>query len=423
MLSRFSRNSRLFSSSMSKATVTPKHNSLFINGKYVDSKGSKTINSIDPRTEENNFTFQAASNEDIDLAVASARHAFDKGPWPRRSGYQRSRIMLKIANELERRIDEFAGLETLDNGKPLLHSKHADMALSIRHFRYMAGWCDKISGEFLSHDNYKGTFQATTMKEPIGVAAQIIPWNFPMLMAAWKTAPALAVGCTVVLKPSEKTPMTALLLGEVFRDAGLPDGVVNIVPGYGDAGEYLAAHPDVDKVAFTGSTMTARKIKNAMGIKPFTAELGGKSPVIIMDDAQLDNAVVHTHNIFYNGGQACNAGSRVFVHSKIYEAYMEKAIKMAEERKVGDPFTAVEQGPQIDKIQFDRIMAYINHAKDTGVNIATGGNRLFSKGYFIQPTIMTDIGDNHKCVVLGTQRVLEDEKRCGMMRGSLPPIM
>lgn len=395
MLSRITR--RCFSQ-MSKTTVAPTRNQLFINGQYVDAKAGGKIESVDPRNEQKNFTFQSAGVEDVELAVASSRHAFDKGAWPRMSGYERSRIMNRIADELERRADEFAALETLDNGKPLKIAQFADIPLSVRHFRYFAGWCDKINGEFLSHDNYLGTFQAHTMKEPIGVAAQIIPWNFPLLMAAWKLAPALATGCTIVLKPSEKTPMTALLLGEVFNAAGLPEGVVNIIPGYGDAGMHLAQHPDVDKVAFTGSTATAMKVKAGMGIRPFTAELGGKSPLIVMPDANLDVAVTSAHNgIFFNAGQCCNAGSRVFVHSSVYDAFVEKSIKMAEARRLGNPFTDVDQGPQVDKIQFDKVMGYIDFAKKSGGEIITGGERHGSEGYFVKPTILGGLADDHKC--------------------------
>jgi acyl-CoA reductase-like NAD-dependent aldehyde dehydrogenase len=237
-----------------------------------------------------------------------------------------------------------------------------------------------------------------TWKEPIGVCAQIIPWNFPLLMAAWKLAPALATGCTVVLKPSEKTLMTALEMGEIFNAAGLPEGVVNIVPGLGSAGSYLAGHADVDKVAFTGSTSTAMKIKKTMGLRPFTAELGGKSPMIIFEDADFDTAVMSAWNgTMFNHGQCCNASTRIFVHEKMYDRVLAALVELAKQRKLGDPFGEVDQGPLIDKIQFDKVMAYIQSARDSGVKIAAGGNRWGDKGYFTQPTILDQVDETHKC--------------------------
>jgi len=383
---------------MSKATVNPTVTKLFINGQFVNSVGGQTIQSIDPRTEEKNGVFQAACNEDIDLAVESARNAFDNGPWPRMSGVQRASILFKIASEIERRTEELAQLETLDNGKPVFFSRFADIPLSASHFRYYAGWADKIHGETLTHHNNFGQHLAYTLKEPLGVAGQIIPWNFPLLMASWKLAPALATGCTIVLKPSEKTPMTALVLGEIFQAVGLPEGVVNIVPGYGGAGAHLAQHEGVDKIAFTGSTATAKKIKNAMGLKPFTAELGGKSPLLVFADADIENAVnTAVHGTFFNHGQCCNASTRVYVHSSIFDEFLAKAKAKAEQRRLGDPFGDVDQGPQVDKLQFEKIMDYINHAKSSGANIITGGERAFDKGYFIKPTIIANLNEDDKC--------------------------
>lgn len=398
MLSRVSRNSMRYFSAVTSSAYMPTSNQLFINGQYVDATSGRMIESIDPRTEKVNWSCHAASNQDIELAVQSARDAFDKGPWPRMSGYERGRIMHRIADELEKRADEFAALEALDTGKPVGVAAFADIPLAVRHLRYFAGWCDKINGEFLTHDNYTGQYMAYTMKEPIGVAAQIIPWNFPLLMAAWKLSPMLATGCTAVLKPSEKTPMTACMLGEVFKAAGLPDGVVNVVPGYGDAGQYLASHPGVDKVAFTGSTATALKIKNVIGIKPYTTELGGKSPLVVCEDANLDIAVTAAHNgIFFNAGQCCNAGSRIFVHAKVYDEFMRRSVEMAEARRLGDNLGDVDQGPMVDKLQFDKIMNYLDDARKAN-KVRTGGNRAFDTGYWIQPTILEQMPDDHRCV-------------------------
>jgi len=382
-------------SMMSAPQVVPTVNQVLIHGKYQDAASGETFDVVDPRTEQTAGTFAKAGAEDVDRAVASARKAFDEGPWPRMSGRERGKIMMKISEIMQQRAEEFAQLETLDNGKPILFSRIADIPLSWMHFEYFGGYADKIHGEVLTHDNAFGHYHAYTQKEPIGVAAQIIPWNFPLLMAAWKLAPALAAGCTVVLKPSEKTPMTSLLLGQVMLDAGLPEGVVNILPGFGDVGSMLAAHPGVDKVAFTGSVATAKKIQANLGIKPFTAELGGKSPAIVFGDCDVQNAVDLTSwGLFFNHGQCCCAGSRVFVHETIYDEFIEKMIAKAEARKVGDPFGEVDQGPLVDKMQFDRVMGYINRAKSDGVKIVTGGDRAHDTGYFVQPTVMVDVPDN-----------------------------
>jgi len=403
---------------MSKATHMPKRTQLFINGQYVDSVSGATYDSVDPRTEEVNGTFQRGQAADIDKAVLAAREAFDNGPWPRMSGYKRGLVMQKIADVLERRAEEFAALETLDSGKPIFFSGAADIPLSLAHFRYYAGWADKIYGEVLPHDNAFGNVHAMTYREPIGVAGAIIPWNFPMLMAAWKMAPAIATGSTMVIKLSEKTPMSMSLFGEVLQEAGLPDGVINIIGGLGDAGAHLSMHEGVDKVAFTGSLATAKKIKQNMGMKPFTAELGGKSPFLIFDDCDLDKAVETAHfGIFFNMGQCCNAGSRVFVQEGIYDEFVRKSVELANKRRLGDPFGDTDQGPQIDKIQFEKILAYIQKAKEEGATIACGGKAAFDKGYWIQPTILTNISDNNTAQreeifgpVMGLQKFKTEEE-------------
>lgn len=380
---------------MQKPLQKPEFFQLLIDGKFVDAEGGKTFPTFDPRTEEHVGDFSSAAKSDVDAAVKSCRKAFDEGPWPRMSGYERGRILNRIGDLLKERLEYFAALETLDNGKPILFSRIADVPLSYQHFHYYSGLCDKIHGETITHDAAFGKFDAKTLKEPIGVAAQIIPWNFPLLMAAWKLGPSLASGSCVVLKPSEKTPMTALALGKLMLEAGLPEGVVNIVTGPGDVGAELSSHPGIDKVAFTGSVSTALKVKQQMGIKPFTSELGGKSPVIIYPDYNVDEAVALANwALFFNHGQCCCAGSRVFVHDSIHNEFVDKSIKAAEARKVGDPFGEVDQGPQVDKIQFDKIMSYIAGAKNQGIDVATGGGRVGDKGYFVEPTIFVDVPDS-----------------------------
>jgi len=374
---------------------TPKQTQLLIGGQFQAAQNGQTITAVDPRTEQEVAEFARAEAADVDLAVKAARKAFDEGPWPRMSGYERGRIMTKIGDMMMERVEELATLETLDNGKPIFFSRVADIPLSAEHFHYFGGWADKIHGETITHGSTFGRFKAETLKEPIGVAGQIIPWNFPLLMAAWKLGPALATGCTVVLKPSEKTPMTALAMGEIMLEAGLPEGVVNIIPGYGDAGEALAAHPGVDKVAFTGSVATAKKISANLGIKPLTTELGGKSPVLVFPGCDVDTAVQQaTWALFFNHGQCCCAGSRVFVHESMYDEFVEKAVAAAEARTVGDPFTEVDQGPQVDKLQFDRIMGFMDRAAAEGIKCATGGARQGDVGFFVKPTVFVDVPDD-----------------------------
>jgi len=377
---------------------TPKQTKLLINGQWVNSESGETFESIDPRTEEKICDFQAAGPADVKKAIASAKTAFEDGPWARMSGYERGRILSKLADLIDENSDNLAQLETLDNGKPLFWSKNADIPLGAQHFRYFSGWADKIHGDTIPHNTAQGNHFAYTLKEPIGVVGQIIPWNFPFLMAAWKLGPALACGNTVVLKPSEKTPMTALALGELCLEAGIPEGVVNIVPGLGpEAGEALVTSDDVHKIAFTGSTNTALRIQKIAGIKPMTTELGGKSAAIVFSDADIDHAVDTIHfGLFFNHGQCCCASSRVFVHESVYDQFVEKSVKKANERSVGDPFGEVDQGPQVDKLQFDRIMGYISEGRNTGMKVAAGGSRKFDKGYFIEPTIFVDMPDSSK---------------------------
>lgn len=385
---------------ISKIPTLPAATQLLIDGKFVDSASGKSFTVIDPRNGQSVTNFAEAGVEDMNRAVASARKAFDEGEWPRMSGYERSRVMNKIADVLEANTETLANLETLDNGKPVKYSTHADVNLTVQHFRYFAGYCDKIYGETLPHS---GNIQANTYKEPIGVAAQIVPWNFPLLMAAWKLGPSLATGCTSVLKTSEKTPLTGALLGQLCLEAGLPKGVLNVVAGKDiDACKALVQDERVDKVAFTGSLATSKVIARYIAddnvrVKPYTQELGGKSPGIVFADADIDKAVADSHfGLFFNHGQCCAASSRIFVHWKVYDEFVEKAIKAANERAVGDPYSDVEQGPLVDDLQFDKVMAYIESGREEGAKLVAGGNRIGSSGYFVEPTIFCDIDEKSK---------------------------
>jgi len=377
--------------------VAPSLTQLLIDGKFTDAADGRSFPKVDPRTEERLCDFQAAGAEDVDRAVRAARRAFDEGPWPRMSGQERGMRLRKLADLIMENQHRLAQLETLDNGKPIAASENIDIPASAMHFLYHAGWADKLCGETLPHGTAQGQHFAYTLREPVGVAGQIIPWNFPLLMAAWKLAPALATGTCCVLKPSEKTPMTALELGRLALEAGIPEGVLNVVPGLGEAGEALAGHPLVNKIAFTGSVGTARRITQVAGIKPITHELGGKSPAIVFPDADVDHAAATIHmGLFFNHGQCCCASSRIFVHEAVYDEFVAKSVEKAKARSVGDPFGDVDQGPQVDRIQFDRIMGYIESGREAGLNLAAGGARAFEKGYFIEPTIFVDVPDSAK---------------------------
>jgi aldehyde dehydrogenase (NAD+) len=372
---------------------------LLINGKFVDAASGKTFPTLDPRTGEVIARVAEGDAEDINRAVAAARKAFDEGPWPRMTAYERSRILLRFADLIEKHNDEIAALETWDNGKPYEQAAQIEVPMVARLMRYYAGWVDKIHGLVVPAD---GPHHVQVLYEPIGVAGQIIPWNFPLLMFAWKVGPALACGNTVVLKTAEQTPLSALYVAKLMHEAGLPEGVLNIVSGYGPtAGAALASHMDVDKVAFTGSTDTGKiimELSARSNLKPVTLELGGKSPFIIMDDADVDHAVELAHfALFFNQGQCCCAGSRTFVHERVYEEFVEKSKARAERRVVGDPFRkGVEQGPQIDDEQFNKILGYIKAGVESKANLVTGGARLGDKGYYIKPTIFSDVQDGMK---------------------------
>ncbi|GMN45851.1 hypothetical protein TIFTF001_015041 [Ficus carica] len=368
-----------------------------INGHFVDAASGKTFPTYDPRSGEVIAHVAEGNAEDIDRAVSAARKAFDEGPWPKMTAYERSRIMLRFADLIEKHNDEIAALEAWDNGKTYEQAAMLEIPMLARLFRYYAGWADKIHGLTVPAD---GNYHVQTLHEPIGVAGQIIPWNFPLLMFAWKVGPALACGNTTVLKTAEQTPLSALYVGKLFHEAGLPPGVLNIVSGYGPtAGAALASHMDVDKVAFTGSTGTGKivlELAARSNLKPVTLELGGKSPFIVCDDADIDKAVEFAHfALFFNQGQCCAAGSRTYVHESVYEEFVAKAKELAMRRVVGDPFkTGVEQGPQIDSEQFKRILKYIRSGIESNATLECGGERFGSKGYFIQPTVFSNVKDD-----------------------------
>ena len=378
--------------------VTPPVARLLINNRWVSSESGKTFPTINPSTGEEICQVAEADAADVDKAVKAARSAFE-GPWRKMRASERGRLLYRLADLIEANADELARLETLDNGKPLSIAKTVDVAKTIACYRYFAGWADKVQGKTIPVD---GDFFSYTRHEPVGVVGQIIPWNYPMLMQSWKLAPALATGNTVVMKPAEQTPLSALRVGELLLEAGYPEGVVNILPGFGPtAGAALARHMDVDKVAFTGSTEVGRLIMTAAAqsnLKRVTLELGGKSPNIIFEDTDLDAAVEGAHmGIFVNQGQSCCAGSRVFVEEKIYQAFVEKSVARAAKRRVGDPLDPnTDQGPQIDQCQYDKIMGYIESGKREGATLAGGGERVGDRGYFIRPTVFVDVQDDMK---------------------------
>ena len=381
---------------MTKKDVKIKPGKLFINGRWVDSVSGKTFDTLNPATEKVITSVAEGDSADIDLAVAAAREAFENGPWKKTDARDRGRILLKIAGLIERNKDELALLDTLDNGKPINETTNADIPLVIDCFLYYAGWADKIHGETIP---VRGDFFNYTLREPVGVVGQIIPWNFPLLMAAWKIAPALACGNTIVLKPAEQTPLSALRLGEICQEAGLPDGVLNIVTGYGPtAGAALAEHMDVDKIAFTGGSATGRIIMQAASknLKRISLELGGKSPNIVFADSDIDSAVDGAMTgIFFNQGEVCCAGSRLFIEKSIHEEFIDKLSNKAANMRVGNPEdTGTQMGAQVSKEQFDKILGYIETGKQEGAKLVTGGERCGERGYFIMPTIFDAVDNN-----------------------------
>jgi len=379
--------------------VAPSATRLLINNCWVPSESGKTFATVNPSTGEEICQVAEADVADVDNAVKAARAAFDQGPWRKMRASERGRLLHRLADLIESHADELARLETLDNGKPLSIAKAVDVAKTVACYRYFAGWADKVQGKTIPID---GDFFCYTRHEPIGVVGQIIPWNYPMLMQAWKLAPALATGNTIVMKPAEQTPLSALRIGELIVEAGFPEGVVNLLPGFGPtAGAALARHMDVDKVAFTGSTEVGRLVMEAAAksnLKRITLELGGKSPNIIFADTDLDEAVEGAHmGLFVNQGQSCCAGSRVFVEEKIYDEFVEKSVVRARKRRVGDPLDPrTDQGPQVDQTQFDRVMGYIESGRGEGARLACGGERVGDRGYFVEPTVFSEVQDDMK---------------------------
>ncbi|MBV9775275.1 MAG: betaine-aldehyde dehydrogenase [Gemmatimonadetes bacterium] len=365
---------------------------LFIGGEWQDAASGKTFSTLNPATGEVLAEVAAGDAADVDRAVRAARQAFESSKWTTMSARDRGRLLYRIADAIEARADELARLETMDNGKPLKEARMIDIKESIDCFRYYAGWADKIEGEVLP---VSGPYLNYTRREPIGVCGQIIPWNYPFQMAAWKVAPALACGNTVVLKPAEQTPLTALKLAEIAAEAGLPTGVLNVVTGFGEtAGAALVAHPDVDKIAFTGSTEVGKIIqREAAGtLKRVSLELGGKSPNIVLADADVDAAVKGaTMAIFYNTGQACTAGSRLLVDEKVRDEFVEKLVKRGAGMTPGDPMDPrTRMGPLVSREQLDRVMGYIEKGKAEGAELVLGGDRPDvngGKGFFLNPTI------------------------------------
>ncbi|XP_057331111.1 aldehyde dehydrogenase X, mitochondrial-like [Microplitis mediator] len=376
-----------------------KYTQLFINNEFVDAVSGKKFPTVNPSNGAVIIQVSEGDKADVDRAVAAAKRAFARGsPWRTMDASARGLLINKLADLIERDINYLANLETLDNGKTF-ESSVGDIQASVSTLRYYAGWCDKIHGNTIPSDG--GNF-TMTRKEPIGVVGQIIPWNYPIMMLAWKWGPALAAGCTIILKPAEQTPLTALYIGALVKEAGFPAGVINIVPGYGPtAGAAITEHPDIRKVAFTGSTEIGHVILGAAAksnLKHVSLELGGKSPIVVFDDADIPEAAGIAHAaLFDNHGQSCCAGSRTFVHAKIYDQFVKAAKELAMKRKVGDPFNPqTVQGPQIDQEMFDKVMGLIKSGKDEGAVCETGGVREGTVGFFIKPTVFSNVKDNMK---------------------------
>ncbi|KOX70125.1 Aldehyde dehydrogenase, mitochondrial [Melipona quadrifasciata] len=370
---------------------------IFIDNEWHRSKSGKTFPTINPATGETIAEVQEGDAADIDMAVQAANKAFKLGsPWRTMDASQRGVLLNKLADLMEENRIYLASLETLDNGKPYSSAYDFDVPQSIATLRYYAGWADKNHGQVIP---INGKYLAYTRHEPVGVCGQIIPWNFPLLMMAWKLGPALATGNVIVLKPAEQTALTALYVAQLSKDAGFPDGVINVVPGNGKTGAALVAHNLVDKIAFTGSTEVGKLIKQGAAmsnLKRTTLELGGKSPNIILSDADLDHAVETAHfALFYNMGQCCCAGSRTFVDDSIYDEFVQRSAARAKSRVVGDPFDEnVEQGPQIDEEQTKKIISMIETGKDQGAKLLAGGTKIGDKGYFVAPTVFGNVEDH-----------------------------
>jgi len=372
-----------------------KETRLFINNEWVEPVEGKHFDAINPATGEVIAKVAAAGAADVDKAVKAARRALESGPWSKMDAADRGKLLFKLADLIEANSRELAALESLNCGKTITDSV-GDMEGVCNTLRYYAGWADKIEGKTVP---VRGSFLSYTLRQPVGVVGQIIPWNFPLLMLAWKWGPALACGNTVVMKPAEQTPLTALRVAQLAADAGFPPGVINVLNGFGEtAGAALVVHPDVDKIAFTGHVDTAKIIQKAAAdtLKRTTFELGGKSPNVVFADADLDEAVAGSfHAIYFHGGQCCTAGSRLFVEKKIHQDFVERLAEKSKERKLGDPLDPhTEQGPQVSQEQMDKILGYVEQGQKEGATLLTGGRRHGKKGYFIEPTVFDNVKDD-----------------------------
>jgi acyl-CoA reductase-like NAD-dependent aldehyde dehydrogenase len=370
---------------------------LLIDGELVPAADGRTFETVDPATARPITTVAHAGAEDVDRAVAAARRALEEGKWGSAPAAKRARALNRLADAIEEHAEELAQLESLDNGKPVKIATMVDLAQTVAWLRYFAGWAERITGDVLPVR--QPDMHCYTRKEPVGVCGQIIPWNFPMLMAAWKVGPALAAGCTVVLKPAEQTPLTALRIGELALEVGIPNGVLNVLTGDGETGAALVDHPGVDKIAFTGSTEVGRDIgaKAGRALKRVTLELGGKSPNIVLPDADLDAAVAGSFmGIYFNSGQACNAGSRLFVHRDQFDQVVGALAERARKSRLGpglDPSTQL--GPVVSREQHERVLSYIESGRSQGAELLAGGEAPADReGYFVEPTLFSATRDD-----------------------------
>ena len=381
-----------------QARVAPpkiKLTKLFINNEWVESSSKKSFETYNPATGEVIASVSEGSGDDVDRAVKAARRALEAGPWATMDAADRGRILFKLADAVEANLEELATLESFNCGKTITDSR-GDIQGVANTLRYYGGWADKLEGRTIP---VRGSFLSYTLRQPVGVVGQISPCTFPLLMMAWKLGPALACGNTVVMKPAEQTPLTALRMAELAAEAGLPAGVLNIVNGFGEtAGAALCTHPDVDKIAFTGHVDTAKIIQKATAdsLKRTSYELGGKSPNVVFADANIDEAVAGAfHAIYFHGGQCCTAGSRLFVEDKIREEFVSKLAAKARERRIGDPLdSATQQGPQVSQEQLDKIMGYVDIGQKQGAKLVSGGKKAGERGFFVEPTIFDGVKDD-----------------------------
>lgn len=379
---------------------------LFIGGEWVDAASGRTLDVVDPATATRVSSIADAGKSDVDRAVAAARAAFEQGPWPAMLPVQRQALLWKLSDLIEANAAELAELESIDNGKTRFMASIIDVPSTRDYFRYMAGWATKIQGNTFQTSIFAGPgpkFHTYTQREPVGVVAQIVPWNFPLAMAAWKLAPALAAGCTCVLKPAEQTSLTSLRLAELIAKAGFPPGVVNILTGLGEGvGAALVAHPGVDKIAFTGSTEVGKIINKAASdtVKRVSLELGGKSPVIVLPDGQLDAVIGGAANaIFFNAGQVCCAGTRLYAHRSVFDKVLEGVSGAAAAIRLGPGLDqATEMGPLVSKEQQERVLGYIESGRKQGASVAVGGEAPSHAGYYVKPTVLVDVKPDMKVV-------------------------